>query len=196
MQSADRLKQTSTYQYDAVDFVRQYLADLGREAYYNLVDAYRAKDTKQFDYWSERFLQLIRDQNELLSTHECFFVGRWLDMARSKSKQPELQDLYEHNARMLIGTWTETLSPVRDYAHKEWGGLLKDYYLPRWTNYIAYLKGTLEGRSLTVPDSFQAEKAWVNAHNKYVLETGVDPVVAVSLKNVNIIFNHYSKIVL
>ena len=51
-----------------------------------------------------------------------------------------------------------------------------DYYLPRWTNYIAYLKGTLEGRSLTVPDSFQAEKAWVNAHNKYVLETGVDPV--------------------
>ena len=176
LQSADRLKQTSTYQYDAVDFVRQYLADLGREAYYNLVDAYRAKDTKQFDYWSERFLQLIRDQNELLSTHECFFVGRWLDMARSKSKQPELQDLYEHNARMLIGTWTETLSPVRDYAHKEWGGLLKDYYLPRWTNYIAYLKGTLEGRSLTVPDSFQAEKAWVNAHNKYVLETGVDPV--------------------
>ena len=176
LQSADRLKQTSTYQYDAVDFVRQYLADLGREAYYNLVDAYRAKDTKQFDYWSERFLQLIRDQNELLSTHECFFVGRWLDMARSKSKQPELQDLYEHNARMLIGTWTETLSPVRDYAHTEWGGLLKDYYLPRWTNYIAYLKGTLEGRSLTVPDSFQAEKAWVNAHNKYVLETGVDPV--------------------
>ncbi|KAB4818087.1 alpha-N-acetylglucosaminidase, partial [Bacteroides thetaiotaomicron] len=176
LQSADRLKQTSTYQYDAVDFVRQYLADLGREAYYNLVDAYRAKDTKQFDYWSERFLQLIKDQNELLSTHECFFVGRWLDMARSKSKQPELQDLYEHNARMLIGTWTETLSPVRDYAHKEWGGLLKDYYLPRWTNYIAYLKGTLEGRSLTVPDSFQVEKAWVNAHNKYVLETGVDPV--------------------
>lgn len=74
------------------------------------MDAYRAKDTKQFDYWSERFLQLIKDQNELLSTHECFFVGRWLDMARSKSKQPELQDLYEHNARMLIGTWTETLS--------------------------------------------------------------------------------------
>ena len=176
LQSADHLKQTSTYQYDAVDFVRQYLADLGREAYYKLVDAYRAKDTKQFDYWSERFLQLIKDQNELLSTHECFFVGRWLDMARSKSKQPELQDLYEYNARMLIGTWTETLSPVRDYAHKEWGGLLKDYYLPRWTNYIAYLKGTLEGRSLTVPNSFQVEKAWINAHNKYVLETGVDPV--------------------
>lgn len=176
MKSADHLKTVATYQYDVVDFVRQYLADLGREAYYNLVDAYGEKNIKQFDYWSERFLQLIRDQDELLSAHERFFVGRWLDMARFKSEQPELQDLYEHNARMLIGTWTETLSPVRDYAHKEWGGLLKDYYLPRWTNYITYLKGTLEGQSLAVPDSFQAEKAWVNAHNRYVLEADVDPV--------------------
>ena len=77
---------------------------------------------------------------------------------------------------MLIGTWTETLSPVRDYAHKEWGGLLKDYYLPRWTNYIAYLKGMLKGQHLTPPDSFQAERRWVNAHNKYRIVTNADPV--------------------
>ena len=114
-------------------------ADLGREAYYNLVDAYRRKIRNSL-ITSRRFSQLIKDQNELLSTHECFgtLAGYGL-----KSKQPELQDLYEHNARMLIGTWTETFSPVRDYAHKEWGGLLKDYYLPRWTTHIAYLKGTL-----------------------------------------------------
>lgn len=176
LQSAGRLKNTPTYQYDAIDFVRQYLADLGREAYYNLVDAYQAKDKQQLAYWSDRFLQLIRDQDELLSTHERFFVGRWLDMARAKSTQPEVQDLYEHNARMLIGTWTEERTPVRDYAHKEWGGMLRDYYLPRWTDYVAYLKGTLEGQSLAAPDSFRAEKEWVNAHNKYTLTTGADPV--------------------
>lgn len=176
LQSADHLKQVSTYRYDAVDFVRQYLANLGREAYYNLVDAYREKNMEQLDYWSKRFLLLIEDQDALLSTHERFFVGHWLNMARSKSQCPELQDLYEHNARMLIGTWTEGLSPVRDYAHKEWGGMLKDYYLPRWTNYIAYLKGTLEGQILTVPDSFQEERRWVNAHNKYSIVTNADPV--------------------
>ncbi len=165
-----------TYQYDAVDFVRQYLADLGREAYYKLVDAYQAKERAAFAHWSERFLQLIRDQDELLSTHERFFVGRWLAMARSKSKQPEIQDLYEHNARMLIGTWTETQSPVRDYAHKEWGGMLRDYYLPRWTNYITYLKENLQGETVPVPDSFSAEKAWVNAHNTYTIASHADPV--------------------
>lgn len=176
LQSADRLKQVSTYRYDVVDFVRQYLANLGREAYYSLVDAYREKSMEQLDYWSKRFLSLIEDQDALLSTHERFFVGYWLNMARSKSQYPELQDLYEHNARMLIGTWTEELSPVRDYAHKEWGGMLRDYYLPRWTNYIAYLKGTLEGQILTIPDSFQAERRWVNAHNKYSTVANADPV--------------------
>ncbi len=176
LQSADRLKQVSTYRYDVVDFVRQYLANLGREAYYSLVDAYREKSMEQLDYWSKRFLSLIEDQDALLSTHERFFVGYWLNMARSKSQYPELQDLYEHNARMLIGTWTEELSLVRDYAHKEWGGMLRDYYLPRWTNYIAYLKGTLEGQILTIPDSFQAERRWVNAHNKYSIVANADPV--------------------
>ena len=176
LQSADRLKNTPTYQYDVIDFVRQYIADLGRESYYKLVDAYKAKDLEQFEYWSERFLQLIRDQDELLSAHERFFVGRWLNMSRAKSKRPEIQKLYERNARMLIGTWTEELTPVRDYAHKEWGGMLRDYYLPRWTDYIVYLKGTLEGKSLTEPNSFQAEKIWVNAHNEYTLTTNMNPV--------------------
>lgn len=176
LQSADRLKQVSTYRYDVVDFVRQYLANLGREAYYSLVDAYREKSMEQLDYWSKSFLSLIEDQDALLSTHERFFVRHWLNMARSKSQYPELQDLYEHNARMLIGTWTEELSPVRDYAHKEWGGMLRDYYLPRWTNYIAYLKGTLEGQILTIPDSFQAERRWVNTHNKYSIVANADPV--------------------
>lgn len=176
LRSADRLVYKATYSYDAVDFVRQYIADLGREAYYNWVDAYHTKDMELFDYWSRRFLNLLRDQDELLSTHERFFVGRWLDMARSCSKQPEVQDLYEHNARMLIGTWTENKSEVRDYAHKEWGGMLRDYYLPRWTNYIVYLKASLEGQKIDAPDSFLAEKTWVNAHNKYIMEPNTNPV--------------------
>lgn len=176
LQSAESLEQVSTYQYDAVDFVRQYLADLGRKAYYKWVDAYQEKDMGQFAFWSERFLQLMKDQDTLLSTHERFFVGRWLDMSRSKSKRTEWQNLYERNARMLVGTWTETLSSVRDYAHKEWGGMLRDYYLPRWTDYISYLKKTLERRPATAPDSFYAEKEWVNAHNEYVPETDANPV--------------------
>lgn len=176
LQSAGRLADSETYRYDAVDLVRQYLADLGREAYYNFVDAYTAKDTAKFDYWSNRFLNLMADQDALLSTHNRFFVGRWIDMARSCSTDPQIQDLYEHNARMLIGTWTENESSVRDYAHKEWGGMIRDYYLPRWTNYIVYLKALLQGQKVEAPDSYPAEKVWVNAHNTYRLNPEARPV--------------------
>ncbi|MEG0456015.1 MAG: alpha-N-acetylglucosaminidase C-terminal domain-containing protein, partial [Bacteroides sp.] len=176
LQSAGRLADSETYRYDAVDLVRQYLADLGREAYYNFVDAYTAKDTAKFDYWSNRFLNLMADQDALLSTHNRFFVGRWIDMARSCSTDPQIQDLYEHNARMLIGTWTENESAVRDYAHKEWGGMIRDYYLPRWTNYVVYLKALLQGKKVEAPDSYPAEKAWVNAHNTYRLTPEAHPV--------------------
>lgn len=193
LQSADHLRDKPAYQYDAVDFVRQYLSNLGREAYYKFVDAYHAKDSTQFEYWSSRFLQLLQDQDELLSTHERFFVGRWLDMARAKSKRREIQDLYEHNARMLIGTWTEMQTPVRDYAHKEWGGMLKDYYLPRWTDYVVYLRGTLAGETLSAPDSFPAEKKWVNSHNRYRLPVNAAPVgTACKLYN-KYQLNHYLK---
>lgn len=177
LQSSDSLKERPTYQYDAVDFVRQYLADLGRESYYKLVSAYNEKSTDEFDYWSTRFLDLIKDQDALLSTHERFFVGRWLNMARACSDNPEIQDLYEYNARLQIGTWTENRSAVRDYAHKEWGGMLRDYYLPRWNNYIAYLKESLNGKSeLEAPDSFEAEKRWINSHNSYTLTPNADAV--------------------
>lgn len=176
LQSAEQLKDEATYQYDAVDFTRQYIADLGREAYYALVEAFEAKDKIKLEYWSSRFLQLLKDQDRLLSSHERFFVGRWLNMARASSKRPDIQALYEYNARLLIGTWTETRSSVRDYAHKEWGGMLKDYYLPRWTNYLAYLKDILSGKNITPPDSFPAEKAWIHSQHQYTLDTSANPV--------------------
>lgn len=176
LESGAELKKKATYQYDAVDFTRQYIADLGREAYYRWVDAYQAKEVEEFTYWSGRFLELMKDQDELLSAYDRFCVGRWLDMSRAKSKHPEIQDLYEYNARMLIGTWTEGQSAVRDYAHKEWGGMLRDYYLPRWTDYVAYLKAVLDGKGTDAPNSYETEREWAKAHNRYRVTSGVSPV--------------------
>lgn len=175
LQDADELKSCAAYQYDAVDFVRQYLADLGRITYYQIVEAYQSKDIKWLKECSTRFLSLMSDQDALLSSHPRFMVSRWLEMARAHSKHEEIQDLYEYNARLLIGTWTENQSAVRDYAHKEWGGMIRDYYLPRWKNYLNYLQETLANKNVTPPNSFIAEQQWVQARNCYTL-SGLHPV--------------------
>ena len=169
LKSAASLSEEPTYQYDAVDFVRQYITNLGRDTYYQLVDAYNNKNIEKFEKCSNLFLALLEDQDKLLSTHERFFVSRWLQMARMHSANEEISDLYEYNARLLIGTWTENRSPVRDYAHKEWGGMLRDYYYPRWKTYLDYLSANLKGNNQKEPDFFASEKKWVVSHNMYSL---------------------------
>lgn len=163
------LSHIPTYQFDAVDFVRQFLADQGREAYDHFCKAYQAKDKQAFAYWSRRFLELLSDQDRLLSAHPAFFVGTWLEQARKAGKTASAKKLYEYNARLQIGTWSVQQTALRDYAHKEWGGMLRDYYYPRWEAYIDYLSAQLAGREATVPHSYPAEKAWVEDTRSYSL---------------------------
>lgn len=161
LEEASNLADSETYCYDAVDFVRQYLSNLGRESYYNFVDAYNHKNKKDFIFWSQRFLTLLQEQDSLLSLHKSFFVGTWINMARISGHSLTAKKLYEYNARMLIGTWSEKQTPVRDYAHREWGGMLKDYYYPRWLDYINYLRETLDGKTCECPDYYSDERKWI-----------------------------------
>ena len=169
LKPAGKLRDTATYRYDVVDMVRQYLSDLGRDAYLKLVDAYKANNKADFEIQSARFLEIMLDQDQLLSTHAYFHVGRWLEQARSASSVKEIQDLYELNARQLIGTWTVQETVLRDYAHREWGGMLKDYYYPRWKNYLTFLSKRLNGENVEEPNLYREERAWVEAHNVYQL---------------------------
>ena len=175
LQPAQQLRHQATYRYDAVDMVRQYLSDQGRAAYYALVQAYEAHDLVAFKTQSKRFSTLLLDQDELLSTHPGFNVSTWLQQARAASSNEAVQDLYERNARQLIGTWTEEQSVLRDYAHREWGGMLRDYYYPRWQTYLAHLERQLQGVNEAEPNLYPAERQWVESHNRYKL-SGADPV--------------------
>jgi hypothetical protein len=60
--------------------------------------------------------------------HE-FLLGPWIRDARAWGTTPAEADYYEANARRIITEWGAGL---RDYAHREWNGLVRDYYYPRW----------------------------------------------------------------
>lgn len=79
---------------------------------------------------------MILLQDELLATRPEFKVGTWIARARSLGGTPEEKELYEWNARVQITTWGNRLAAdeggLRDYAHREWNGILKDFYYMRW----------------------------------------------------------------
>ncbi len=47
---------------------------------------------------------------------------------------------------------------LRDYAHKEWNGILKDFYFMRWKAYFDYLACVLDGKQPEELDFYTLEE--------------------------------------
>lgn len=139
LEVADKYKGNNNFEYDLVDIVRQSLSDRGRIVYNQTIADFKSFDKKSFAAHSQEFLNILLAQDRLLGTRSEFRVGRWIEQARNLGTTPEEKDLYEWNARVQITTWGNRVCAndggLRDYAHKEWNGLLKDFYYKRWAAY-------------------------------------------------------------
>jgi len=173
-----------------VDLCRQAISDRGRIVYNQMVADFKSYDRKAFKRHKAEFLDLILKQDSLLATRSEFRVGKWLNQARSLGKTPEEKDLYEWNARVQITTWGNRYCAdtggLRDYAHKEWNGLLKDFYYPRWKHYLDILEQEIDGKLPVLPvgnsswkkddnpamtiDWYAIEEPWTLQHNSYPSE--------------------------
>ena len=153
---ADRMRGSNNFEYDLVDICRQAVADQARIQYLETIADYHAFRRKAFQRDSQRFLDLLLLQDELLATRSEFKVGRWIEEARKAGDTSAEKDLYEWNARVQITTWGNRYCAdtggLRDYAHKEWSGLLKDFYYKRWKCYFEALDHQLVIGSQEQPD--------------------------------------------
>lgn len=175
---ADRFKGNNNFEYDLVDIVRQALAEKGRLMQKAVTAAYRAGDKQLFALASGKFLDLILLQDKLLGTRPEFRVGKWIEEARALGDTPEEKELYEWNARVQITTWgnrnAADYGGLRDYAHKEWNGLLKDFYYMRWKLYFDFLSQRMEGKTPAEIDFYAIEEPWTKAANPYSAEAEGD----------------------
>lgn len=155
--AADRLRGNNNYEYDLVDITRQALADQGRRQYQRAMSDYRTFSRKDFDKSADRFLKMLLLQDKLLGTRSEFRLGAWIENARNLGMSEAEKDLYEWNARVQITTWGNRVCAdeggLRDYANKEWQGLLKDFYYPRWQRWMQALADQMEQDSAPRPDA-------------------------------------------
>ena len=180
VEAAERFRGNNNFEYDLVDIVRQAVAEKGRLMYRVLVDAYKAGDRELFKLSSDRFLRLILMQDRLLATRPEFKVGRWLESARNLGSTEEEKDWYEWNARVQITTWGNRVAAddggLHDYAHREWNGLLRDFYYLRWKTWLdEQLKSFEDGQPKAI-DFYALEEPWTLKHNSYASEAEGNPV--------------------
>ncbi|AQT68746.1 putative Fe-S protein [Anaerohalosphaera lusitana] len=161
LQAADQLGDVDTYQYDLTTTTRQVLANLAQPVHQRMISAFEAGDKEAFQLWSGKFLELLDDQDRVCATRKEFMLGPWIEDARAWGHTTEQKDLYEFNARTLITTWSYRDSNLHEYAHREWAGLISDFYKPRWQMFINELASQLDGNQAeTINYYAEFEKPW------------------------------------
>ena len=206
-EAAETFRGNNNFEYDLVDITRQAIADQARVAYHQVVADFKAFRQKAFRQDAKRFLDLLLMQDSLLATRTEFRLGHRTQEARACSDIKTEQDLYEWNARVQITTWGNRYCAdtggLRDYAHKEWQGLLKDFYYPRWKAYLDALDNEMSAMTKPRPellgsgpnanktaselfqmalpadiqlDYYAMEEPWTLQHNVYTAEPVGDPI--------------------
>ncbi|XP_063816091.1 alpha-N-acetylglucosaminidase [Pseudophryne corroboree] len=142
------LSNSSTFLYDLVDVTREALQQLVTEYYKEIKIAYENEDLeKVMTAGGVLVYDLLPELDNLLSSQPQFLLGRWLESARQMAITKEEESLYDMNARNQITLWGPT-GNILDYANKQFGGLVQDYYKERWSLFLWCL---IESLNMEIP---------------------------------------------
>lgn len=174
LKAAPSFKKSTTFQYDITDVARQVVANQGQMAYDSVMKYFGQKNIVEYKRYKSRFLRLMQFQEQLMATNSNFLLGSWLKQAKYFGQTPYEKQLSEKNARLQITIWGPDYNSntnLHEYAHKEWSGLIKDLYLPRWEFFFEQLDNELAGKAFKEVDYFAMDLKWVNEHKNYTTKT-------------------------
>ena len=175
LSEASTLGGVPSYRYDLVDLAREQLEHnfSARAAAFGA--ACGRRDPTAAAAASAAVLDLLDDYDAILSSDPNFMVGTWIAWARSPewSNVSETRDWLEFNARNQITLWGPS-GQINDYAAKSWGGLVRDYYKPRWQLFLTKMLAAVpkdaapfDGAAFSHELLRTIEEPWSNATNPF-----------------------------
>ena len=111
----------------------------------NVADAYLDRDPARLKAACDTFVAFGLDMDALCAAEPLLSFEQWVSDARALPGTPADKALYATNAACQVTQWGHNHNRPRiyDYAWKEWGGLIRDYYIPRWQRLHAALQKSL-----------------------------------------------------
>lgn len=179
LEDYDVLKESEGYRYDLANVAQQVISNTAQEYHKKMASAISAGNAEAFDTYSAKFLELIDFSEEILSTQKYFLLGTWTEAAKALAEGTDdfTKNLYEMNAKALVTTWGSidqaNSGGLSDYSNRQWAGLTKDYYKPRWERWIAEQKKRLAGedyQNISRSDWFEMEWEFATGHTVYTNE--------------------------
>lgn len=181
----DKFKDNECYVYDAVDLLRQALADRITDTVKKMASSYKSKDYFAFTEYSEKLLSLTDMLDRVLLNCKEFTLGNYLDKVHEYADKLDdfTKELYMINAKALITTWYSRRAAdgkdyLHDYAHRQWGDLVGSFYKMRWEKFIEKVKTEMDGGKPADIDWFKVEWDWVLADTDYTKRVREDSLKA------------------
>ena len=158
---ADEYADSPLFIYDLVDVTKQSVSLHVDLMLQEAVSAYQAKDIEKGDALTAQITRLVTQLDALMGWHQES-LHTWLSDAAAYGDNKAESDFYVKNARQQITVWGGP--KLKDYASKAWQGMYKDFYLPRWSQYLSALRASVVSES-SFDDEAQQQALieWENA---------------------------------
>lgn len=145
VEAADEGARGPGYAFDVADVGRQVMGDALHALHANVADAYLDRDPARLKAACDAFVAFGLDMDALCAAEPLLSFEQWVSDARALPGTPADKALYATNAACQVTQWGHNHNRPRiyDYAWKEWGGLIRDYYIPRWQRLHAALQKSL-----------------------------------------------------
>lgn len=189
---SSQLKNSDGFQYDIVDLTRQVFANYADQLQQEIAADYKNKNLESFKVKSNQFLNLLDDIDKLLLTRKDCLLGKWVNDAKRMGTNKEEKLQFERDAKTLITVWSDKDASLHEYACKQWAGMVKSFYKPRWEQFFNYATSCLR-ENRTFNDKWFDDKmkdwewAWVKNQEKFS-----EMPLGNSVETVNSLFKKYS----
>lgn len=174
LEDYELLKDSEGYIYDVTTILQQVLSNTAQDSYQTMIEAYEKRDLDEFEACAKEYLTIAEDMETVLSSSPYYMLGRWVEAAKDLAKNADdfSKKLYEFNAKALITTWGSfhqaEIGKLHEYSNRQWSGLIKDYYKPRWERFIQARTNELKGLPYeTDIQWFEWEWEWVRDNTEY-----------------------------
>jgi alpha-N-acetylglucosaminidase len=178
---APRYRDSALFRYDLVDLVRHEATLSLDDRLKAAVAAYRRGDVPGGDREAARITRIAQAIDRLIGGQQESLAS-WIADARAYGDTPADRRRFEEDAKAQVTVWGGA-GHLGDYASKAWAGMYADYYLPRWTMYLAEARAAAVAKRPVDDAAFTArlrawEERWVRDGRSYRAVAPADATAA------------------
>lgn len=169
----EECKDRESYRTDIVAVCRQLIANESWKYIYAFNQAYKDGDKQTFEKNATAFLKLFPLQEAIVDCDKQLNLQGYLDKAICRGNTNEKKRALRENAKRLITLWGLDADSifVHDYAPREYGDMLRDFYKPRWERYLSRARVSLEtGEPMAEYNRYIYENAFIKDEKEYARE--------------------------